>query len=59
MKKAFTAAMKEYFGLLPGETIVQFAAELKALTYAEKLEFHSMLAAVGVDCVPPTAPVLA
>jgi hypothetical protein len=31
-------AIKQYFGMLPGQTMVQFLAELKALTPEEKLE---------------------
>lgn len=56
MKKAFTAVMKEYFGLLPGENIMGFSAELKKLSYQEKLEFHAMLEAGGVACLEPNKP---
>jgi hypothetical protein len=48
--------MKNFFGLLPGQSISGFAAELKALSLEEKLEFHRMLNAAGYECDPPSAP---
>ena len=36
--KAKTSVMKEYFGLLPGQTLQAFANELKQLSDDEKLE---------------------
>jgi hypothetical protein len=49
----FIKAMKDYFGLLPGQTVVQFGAELKALTVADKLEFANGLRSIGIDCADP------
>lgn len=54
MAKSFTAAMKEFFGSKPGSTsILDFAAELKALSHEEKVEFHKMLVEAGFNCDPP------
>ena len=52
-RKSFTAALKDFFGFHPGQTLVGFRDELKALTDKDKLELHAGLAAVGVDCEPP------
>lgn len=52
-KKGFMAAMLNFFGKKPGEGPLQFAAEMKALTPDDKLEFHQMLVAQGIDCHPP------
>jgi hypothetical protein len=52
----FVKAMKDYFGLLPGQTILQFGAELKALAYEEKLSFAQALRSIGVSCADPAQP---
>ena len=52
----FIKAMKDYFGLLRGQTILQFGAELKALSYEEKLDFAKGLRSIGVDCADPDQP---
>jgi hypothetical protein len=52
----FVKAMKDYFGLQPGQTILQFGAELKALSYDEKLDFAQSLRSVGIDCADPDRP---
>jgi hypothetical protein len=49
----FVKAMKDYFGLLPGQTVMQFGAELKALTHDDKLDFARGLHAIGIDCAAP------
>lgn len=54
---SFTGCMKPYFGLLPGQTIGQFAADLKLIPYEDKLEFAEMLNGAGFQCDPPTPPV--
>lgn len=51
---AFAGAMKQFFGLLPGQSIGQFAAELRALSVEEKAEFHRMLNDAGIACDPPS-----
>lgn len=54
--KSFMGEMKRYFGCLPGQTIQGFAAEMKALSYEEKLWFHAELIGQGIQCDPPLAP---
>jgi len=53
MTKTFVLAMKDFFGVKPGETIRDFAAELKALTYEDKMEFAMGLRKMGLDCDDP------
>jgi hypothetical protein len=36
---SYVKAMKDFFGFKPGQSLMEFAAELKALTPADKLEF--------------------
>lgn len=55
-KVGFVKAMKDFFGLLPGQTVLQFGAELKVLTYEEKLDFAKGLRAIGIDCADPDQP---
>jgi len=55
----FVKAMKDYFGLRPGQTILQFGAELKALTYDEKLDFAQGLRSIGIDSADPDRPKIA
>jgi hypothetical protein len=52
----FVKAMKDFFGLRPGQTVVEFGAELRALTYEEKLEFANGLRAIGINCADPEQP---
>jgi hypothetical protein len=52
----FVKAMRDYFGLLPGQSLLQFGAELKALSYEEKLDFVQGLRSVGIDCADPDKP---
>jgi hypothetical protein len=49
----FVKAMKDFFGLLPGQSLAQFGAELKALSHKERLDFARGLRAVGIDCADP------
>jgi hypothetical protein len=53
---SFVKAMKDYFGLLPGQTVLQFGAELKALSFEEKCEFANGLRGVGINCAEPEQP---
>ena len=55
-QSSFVKAMKDYFGLLPGQTVLQFGAELKALSYMDKCEFANGLRALGIDCPDPEQP---
>ena len=52
----FVKAMMNYFGLLPGQTALQFGAELRALSYEEKLDFANGLRSLGIDCADPVPP---
>jgi hypothetical protein len=52
-RTGFVKAVKEFFGLLPGQTLLQFGAELKALTYEDKQEIAQGLRAIGIDCADP------
>ena len=52
----YVKAMKDYFGLLPGQTVMQFGVELKALTHEEKLDFARGLRSTGIDCTDPEQP---
>ena len=57
-QKAFLTSMKEFFGLHPGQTPMQFGREeIQKLSHEEKLEFHRMLvAATGWDVAEPQKP---
>ena len=55
----FVKAMKDYFSLLPGQTVLQFGAELRALSYDEKLDFAQGLRSIGIDCANPDQPKVA
>jgi len=50
---SFVVRCKNYFGLLPGKTIRDFSAELKALTPEDKAEFCSLFNAIGLPTAPP------
>ena len=52
-KMAFSGRMKEYFGLKPQQTVVQFAQELKEIAPKDKLEFCDMLNAAGFPTEVP------
>lgn len=47
--KSFVQACKEFFGLLPGETLQQFAQELRALTPDDKAEMIQLFRQAGID----------
>lgn len=49
----FVKAMKDFFGLLPGQSVIQFGQELKALSHEEKLDFANGLRAIGINCADP------
>jgi len=55
----FVKAMKDYFGVLPGQSVIQFGRELKALSYEEKLDFAKGLRSIGIDCSDPEQPKIA
>lgn len=49
---SFTVAMKKYFGY-NGGNVNTFAAELRALSLAEKTDFWLMFKQIGIDCSKP------
>jgi hypothetical protein len=51
----FAARMKTFFGFLPGQGLPGFAAELKALTPAEKAFFVAEFNAAGMPMNDPEA----
>lgn len=57
MSVAFTKAMKDFFGYQAGKGASGFVAELKALSYEEKLKFAEMLREGGMPCDDPVKPV--
>lgn len=48
-KMGFVSFCKEYFGLKEGQTLTQFAQELKALTPKDKADLSAMAATVGYE----------
>ena len=50
--QTWVKAMREFFGFREGKGAADFAAELKALSPAEKLEFWEMLQSVS-PCKKP------
>jgi len=53
-QKSFIAACREYFEFLPGQKLGEFAAEVGALTYAEKVEIaEGMRKVTGWDIADP------
>lgn len=45
----FIAAMRTFFGMMPGQTLQQFAAEVRELTAKDREDFIGMLRTVGFD----------
>ena len=50
-KMTFVAALKDYFGYLPGQMAGGFLQELKKLTDKDKEDYKKMLATVGYEIV--------
>jgi hypothetical protein len=55
----FVKAMKDYFGLLPDQSTIQFGAELRALSPEEKRDIARGLRSAGIDCADPDQPKVA
>lgn len=51
--KSFLVTMKDFFGLREGQSVLQFGAEMKALSYEEKMWFHGELKKLGIECAEP------
>lgn len=54
-KCTFVVAMKEFFGLLPGQKLTDFMVELKALNDNDKAYFQKGLEQNGYEIVSSTA----
>lgn len=48
-KVGFVKACRDFFGLKPGETLAEFAAELKALTDKDKQDLVAEFKRIGWD----------
>jgi len=46
---SFIVACRAFFGLLPGENLQQFAAEIRALTQKDRVELIELFRSVGYD----------
>ena len=57
--KSFIVACKDFFGLLPGQTAMQFAQEIKPLTYEERMQLWRDMQAGGIECQQPAPPAAA
>ena len=58
--KSFTMACAEFFGRLPGESLGDFAKELKELTDEDRAELRPMLSkALGCEIEDKAAAVVA
>ena len=49
----FAARCKAYFGMLPDQSLQDFAKELKDLTTEDKLEFWEAFNAMGLETARP------
>lgn len=45
----FVMACREFFGLLPNQTLQEFVAEVRALTQKDRADLIEMFATVGFD----------
>lgn len=50
-KLTFMAACRDYFGLMPGQTAMDFGKELKQLSDADRAEIKAGLEANGYEIV--------
>ena len=55
-KRALTAQLKDFFGYRPGTGLKEFSAELKALTYQDKVDFAKMFNDYGLPTEEPAKP---
>ena len=51
---SFLAAMKDFFGMQPGQSLKDFGAELKKLTDEDRAEFKAGLEANGYTITAAT-----
>jgi len=50
-QESFVTAMRQHFGLLPGQTLTQFGAELKALSSEDRAYFVEQFRAIGIEII--------
>jgi hypothetical protein len=55
-QKTFIAACREFFGFKPEQTLNEFSAEIKQLSYHDKMELATEMRKVGIDVADPVAP---
>jgi hypothetical protein len=48
-RMSFVKACRNYFGQLPGQTLQQFAEELKCLSTEDRKELCAMFGTVGIE----------
>ncbi len=48
-KMTFMVAMRDYFGMKPGQKLMEFMAEIKALSADERAWFKANLGTVGYE----------
>jgi hypothetical protein len=46
---SFVAACRQFFGLLPNQTLMEFANELRQLTPNDKAELIQLFRTIGID----------
>lgn len=51
MQTTFTKAIHEYFGKLPGQSLMELQAEVKALTPDDREYFKREFAKVGIEVI--------
>lgn len=55
-QKSFIGGCREFFGFKPDQTLTEFGAEIKALSYEDKLELAQGLRDTGMDVADPAQP---
>ncbi len=50
-QRTFTVACKEFFGFHEGQSLSQFAAELKQLTEKDRADLTEMFKSIGYEIV--------
>ena len=50
---SFIAALKDFFGFKPGQTLMGFRDELNQLTAKDKNDIHEGLVKLGMNVAPP------
>ena len=50
---SFVARVRNFFGMLPGQTLTEFGKELNTLTPEDKLELHRLFNEAGLPTDPP------